>query len=328
MIPNLCPAGPREFQRGLQNPTQYIYCVGYHCGGLNFAMRRTRLQIAKPDIVKHFDQLPQRVFRRFDIGKTLAANRAFWRLAERETVSSFVDFLVKGTKLTRVRLKFPSRPETCYAWGDVPLFQILLAMKPKAYLSHYSALYLHDLTDQIPKTVFLNEEQSPKPPPPAGLSQERIAAAFRRAPRRTSRVAEFRGHQICLLSGKHTGQLGVVERNGPEESSVRLTSLERTLIDITVRPYYAGGVAEVLEAFRRAQPQVSINRLCAYLAKLDYVYPYHQAIGFYLERAGNYRPGQIRLLQKPGLEYDFYLTYQMDEPSYSSRWRLYVPKGL
>ncbi len=89
-----------------------------------------------------------------------------------------------------------------------------------------------------------------------------------------------------------------------------------------------GHVAEVLEAFRRAQPHVSVNRLCACLSELNYVYPYHQAIGFYLERAGNYRDSQVRLLQKAGMEFDFYLAYQMAKTSYSKTWRLHFPKGL
>ena len=291
-------------------------------------MKRTRLSIAKPDIVKLFNQLPGRVFRRMDIAKILGENREFWRLAQRETVTSFLAFLRRNAGLRRVQLKYPSRPETRYVWGDVPMFELLQKVSPKAYFSHFTALQLHDWTDQIPKTIFMNDEQSPKPAPSMGLAQERIDAAFKRAPRRTSRIAEYEGYRVCLLSGKQSGQLGVVDGTAQDGSNVRVTNAERTLIDITVRSYYAGGVSEVLEAFRRAQPVVSVNRLCAYLAKLNYVYPYHQAIGFYLERAGNYRDSQMRLLQKPGMEFDFYLTYQMTETTYSKAWRLHVPKGL
>ena len=66
-----------------------------------------------------------------------------------------------------------------------------------------------------------------------------------------------------------------------EHGPLRFTNLERTLIDATVRPVYAGGVFEVRKAYELAKEKVSVNRLAALLQKLDYTYPYHQAIGFY-----------------------------------------------
>ena len=69
----------------------------------------------------------------------------------------------------------------------------------------------------------------------------------------------------------------------PDYGPLRFTNLERTLIDAAVRPVYAGGVFEVRKAYQLAKEKVSVNRLAALLQKLNYIYPYHQAIGFYLE---------------------------------------------
>mgnify|MGYP000533613284 CR=1 FL=1 len=72
----------------------------------------------------------------------------------------------------------------------------------------------------------------------------------------------------------------------------------------------------------------SINKLAAYLRTLNFTYPYHQAIGFYLERAGDYSDSQINLIRQFPIEFDFYLTYQMKNPDYNERWRLFIPKGF
>jgi len=138
----------------------------------------------------------------------------------------------------------------------------------------------------------------------------------------------YERQRIYLLNGKHTGNLGVIDSVGPNGQNIRVTDVERTLIDIVVRPMYSGGVAQVLEAFRLARERVSVNKLVGMLKKIDYLDPYHQAIGFCLEKAGGYRDSQIALLKEIEQAYDFYLTYQMKDKDYSSRWRLFFPKGF
>ena len=104
--------------------------------------------------------------------------------------------------------------------------------------------------------------------------------------------------------------------------------IERTLIDITVRPVHSGGVTEVLKAFELAREKVSVNRLAVMLKKLAFIYPYHQAVGFYLERAG-YRPFVDRsCFKEMPREFDFYLEHGMKAKEYVKEWNLFIPKGL
>jgi hypothetical protein len=109
---------------------------------------------------------------------------------------------------------------------------------------------------------------------------------------------------------------------------IRLTDIERTIIDISVRPVYSGGVHEVLEIYRKANAKISPDKLVERLVTLNYTYPYHQVIGNYLEKAGVYEKSTAERFLEFGLEYDFYLTQQMNEPTYSAKWRLYYPKNL
>jgi len=298
-------------------------------GGIALIMCPTRFQIARPDIVRYFYGLGRRVFKRRDLGQVLAKERASWRLATSMSLDKFVEELERRTKLRRVTLGLPQGQKVVrYLWGDASDFELVLSLQPRAYLSHYTALYLHELTGRVPKAIYVNSEQHAHPRGRPVLDQEDIDSAFAKPVRVTHNIATYHGRRICLLNGKYTGRLGVTEiQEASGQRFLSVTDIERTLIDCTVRPIYAGGVYEVLEAFRSAQGRISINRLAATLKKMEFLYPYHQAIGFYLERAG-YPDGALRLLSKFEMRYDFYLTHEIKERGYSTRWRLYFPKAM
>ena len=303
--------------------------------------------LSKSAVAATFDALDQRVFSLREINRIIAEHLDSWQAtsdvsstAEKSpeqpeaaevgspNVTDALETLIRETQLERVEFPFPHRAVHRFTWGDVPLLDLLQSLDHRAYFTHFTALRLHGLTDQIPKTVYLNVEQ--KAYGGGGtLTQDAIDRAFRGKPRTSHNVVQFRGLRVVKLNGKNTRELGVI-RISPDGTMepVRITNVERTLIDATVRPVYCGGVAEVAKAFSVASDRVSINRLCAYLRKLDYTYPYHQAIGFYMERSGRYEKSQLNLLRQFPIEFDFYLTYEMNDPDFHPGWRLFFPKGF
>ena len=300
-------------------------------------MPQTRLHIAKPDIIKAFSERPP-VLSESMISSLLQENRAFWRLTRTLGTRPFIDFLLKHTPLRKLSIPLPRRPVSGYVWGDVPLMEGLQGLIPRSYFSHYTALRLHGLTEQVPKTLYLTQEKlrprsRESAAPLLPMDQAAIDTAFLQPPRLSSNVAELpdEGLRVMLLEGADHGNFGVIEHalnlGGTRLQHLRYTNLERTLIDCAVRPFYAGGVAEVLKAFRQAREQLSVNALNATYRKLGLAYPYHQAIGFYLEQAG-YPQNRVALFRRHPIERDFYLTHQMGRTTYVAGWRLYVPEGM
>lgn len=292
-------------------------------------MNRSRLQIAKPDILAFFENRPH-VMKERQIAAVLSEQRAGWRLAQNTSVDAFIAFLTKSGKLRRYEFAFPTRPETLYVWGEVPLLEMLLHLKARSYYSHYTALRMHGLTEQVPKTLYISHERTPAAVGSSSLSQSAMDEAFRRPARVSSNAVDFQDRRIVLLNSAFTDMLGVVPQApqaGTEDpGEVRVTNLERTLIDAAVRPAYCGGVFEVAKAFELAKDTLSVNAMGAMLHKLRFAYPYHQAIGFYLERAG-YRSNLVGLMRR-SMSFDFYLTHDMGETRYEPTWRLHVPKGF
>ena len=116
------------------------------------------------------------------------------------------------------------------------------------------------------------------------MVQENIHRAFVGKQRQSNLIYEFEEYKITVINGKSTNRLEVVPIVSADSEVLETTKLERTLIDIAVRPSYAGGVFEVLEVYKRAKNNASISVIITTLKKLNYLYPYHQIIGFYMER--------------------------------------------
>lgn len=271
-----------------------------------------------------------RVFRFSDLTSILHDHREEWELPANLYSNGFLKFLLAETELKEIVLqaKSHSAKEIRYILGRPSSYAVAASLRQKGYFTHSSAIFLHGLTDQIPKTVFVNYEQSVKPKPTGKLSQEGIDRAFANQQRQSTLIFEYEGYRITILSGKNTGRLEVGTVVTDEGEALEATKLERTLIDIAVRPVYAGGVYQVLEAYKTAQERISTNLLVATLKKLDYVYPYHQAIGFYMERAGYPESKWSRLL-KLGTPFDFYLSHALPKDrKYDPKWRLYYPMGF
>lgn len=293
--------------------------------------KKKKIESARFPIIDYFDSLSKRVFTHEEIAGILFENTESWNLASRQTVSGFVDFLVENTKLKSIILEnesdgFPKLKR--YVWDNPSIHAIAQSIKKSSYLSHGSAVFLLGLTDLLPRTVHLNFEQSPKPSSKGILLQENIDRAFSRPQRKTKFIYRYEDYRIIVTNGKFTNRLEVSPLKTFSSEIVDATRIERTLIDIAVRPNYAGGVTQVLDVYRRSRELISVQVLIATLKKLDYVYPYHQSIGFYMEKAG-YLEKQFSRLKKLGTDYDFYLNYELPKSRrYDKKWRLYYPESL
>jgi len=290
----------------------------------------TKMQLvkAKPELLRLFEAQGPRPYRRRELESVLRDFRNEWHLSREVTFGDLLQLLTDEGKLREIKLESKDYSSVKrYVWGDASPYQLALSIRAKSYLSHGTAVFLRGLSEELPKVIYVNAEQSPKPTPQGGLVQGAIDRAFASKQRQSRYVFSYGGYRMVVLSGKHTGGLEVGTIEGPAGEPLRVTKVERTLIDIAVRPAYSGGVAHVQEVFENAREGVSSNVLLATLKKLDYKYPYHQSLGFLMERAG-YSGAVLGRLRALGIDHDFYLMYGMKEKSFDENWRLFYPKGL
>ncbi len=291
--------------------------------------KAARVKEAKEKIISALEEDGRRVFSPQDLIQLLDENRENWWLLAGITQAAFIRYLENELGVHKIELAGSTHQQKFirYLWREPSPLEVASSLRSTAYLCHASAVYVHGLTEQLPKVLYVNYEQSAKPRPSGKLAQEGIDRAFRGKQRESTFAFKYEEYRFILLSGKNTKRLEVHTKQLPEGGKVHVTSLERTLIDIAVRPTYAGGVFQVLEAYRNARTTLSIGKLVATLKQLDYVYPYHQAIGFYLDRAGVPEKLTDRV-REFGTTFRFYLAHGMRETDFNERWQLFHPKGM
>ena len=292
-------------------------------------MRKNKLDSSLPIIENFFDNSAVKSVTEKKFGDILKQHRNEWEIPSNKYTKHLIDYLLKKEMLIKnLFLDDSNETKFIYSWKTKDEYTIISGLKSDSYYSYYSAIFLHQLTFQIPKTVYLNFEHSRaiiSTDTEPNLTQEAIDNAFKGSQRKSSSTYIFNDKRIILTNGKYTGKLGVLKRvNGNQ--CFEYTDLERTLIDISVRPVYAGGVIEVMEAFKIAKEKLNVRRMAEYLDKLNFIYPYHQVIGFYLEKAG-YPKIDVDFFKK-GMKFNFYLTYDIRNKQFSDKWKIFYPNGI
>jgi hypothetical protein len=275
-----------------------------------------------------FDAQPTRVFASRDFDRIRTESAAVMGLSQNMNAQRFLEMLLRVKKFRKVTLRSESYANVDrYVWGnDTSLLTITLSLRRDAYLSHGSAMLVHGLGGSALE-IFVNKEQTEKSGSNTALTQDGLDRAFRNVQRQSKMVYHLSDARITLLNGKNTGRLGVELRAFDSDENIDVTSLERTLIDITVRPAYAGGVQSVVDAFKSARGHALIPRLLELLNTLDYVYPYHQAIGFYLSRA-DFTEADLQPVRRIERSLNFYLCHGIKDLAYDRDWKVFFPKAL
>jgi hypothetical protein len=292
-------------------------------------MAISKFQAARSQIKTRIQTLGPEILKQAELSALLEQEREQWDLAKGMNGPEFARKLVEAKFIREHAFPFPHRSERRYAKPHVPMLAVLQSLRAGAYYTHASAMQVHEIMTEPVNDIYINFEQ-PEHERGDLPEQSRIDAAFKGNPRRTNNVMHGETGYITMLNGMQTGSLGVEKYAtmlDSEPANIRVTNLERTLIDITVRPYYSGGVEKVLLAFQRSRDRVDVRQLVRYLAKLNYVYPYHQAIGWYMQKSG-YSDKQLKALRSLPRLRRFYLTHKMHAPIFDEAWQIFVPSDM
>ena len=136
-------------------------------------------------------------------------------------------------------------------------FEVAMSLVKPAAISHWSAMHHHGLTEQAPSTIFVL------------TTTEGSVPRYRdSAPGRSQDGYRVGGIDYRFVQVKPSRFFGT-EMTWADEARVRITDLERTLVDGLIMPRHFGDFAEVLHAFDVGIERVNIHRIAGYASRLD-----------------------------------------------------------
>lgn len=121
------------------------------------------------------------------------------KLKSKATLNKFLEIVVDKLELFK-SIKIMNEYKGDYinryvaSYTYVSPYEIALSLLSNSFLSHYSAMYIHDLTINAPKDIYINKEQFPKISylgDGNNISQGRIDYAFSKKMRRTNMIYSF-----------------------------------------------------------------------------------------------------------------------------------------
>lgn len=310
----------------------------------NNLKRDTYKLVANQDVLKDLGIKYGNILNRSSLIKILGTLKENHGVPERTSLSLLTHYLQNVLKLfSKIELYSEKKGEkvTRYVstYVKVSPYEIALSLLSNSFLSHYSALYVHDLTINNPKEIYINREQSKKPinKENAVLTQRKVDYAFSKEMRQTNDIYNFayQGiyYKVHILNAKNTNKTGIIKKTPIGFSkAVQVTNRERTLLDCTIRPRYSGGSIEVLEAYYAAKTDLIVPLLADYLKKFDYIYPYEKSVLFYLKNT-NYPKHAIAIIEdmlahSPNRHINFYVDYQIPRKKEDETIGIFYPSEI
>lgn len=219
--------------------------------------------------------------------------------------------------------------------SEVSPLEIAVAFHPRSYLCYQTALFWNELTEQVPRTFYIAKERpgtSSKTAARESFDEYELRDAFVKLPKEHPNVAMFGEYRFVFLARAYTNNAGVETRLVPFKKNMvptLITGLERTLLDCISAPENAGGIANVVDAMRRASNRVDIELLIELYTKLEFKYPHWQRIGLLLERIASPKHAMKWRVRFGIPKSKFYLAkgYKLGW-EFDESWSVYYPQGL
>ena len=197
------------------------------------------------------------------------------------------------------------------------IYDFASSLENKSFFPMFTSLNIQGLSNYRSNFVFISKERKERNNFASRiLTQDAIDKAFASSPRRTKAHDVINGYNVVSLESNNTGSIGIIDYNG-----YKVSSINRALVEIISNIHYFVSPDNVISEFKAIKDKLNINEIFKIIEKFDFIYPYYQLAGYYLEKIGFTKNELIKFYSKKS-ELIFYTIKNKEEYKLDTYWNI------
>lgn len=162
------------------------------------------------------------------------------------------------------------------------IYDFVYSLERNGFFSMFTSLNIQGFTNFRDNFIFISKERMQRVNfSSKNITQEAIDKAFSNKPRKTKAYNTIYNYNIVMLESNNTQGVGIINYNG-----YKVSSINRAFVEIISNIQYSKTPYDVIGEFRKLKDKLDINEIFKIIEKFDFIYPYYQLAGYYLEKIG------------------------------------------
>lgn len=229
----------------------------------------------------------------------------------------FLKLLDEG--LTQYSIKIRNIEKVRYTLEkNFNIYQFSKTLEKKSFFSMSTALNIQNLTNARNDLVFVSKERATRLEfDLKTIKQESIDNAFSKKPRRTTAHDKIKDYSIVILQSNNTNEYEVIDYNG-----YRVSSVNRVFVEAISNIQYFKNPDFLIKTFKEIKEELNVKDIYDVITNFDFIYPYYQLAGFYLEKIGFKKDELVSFYNKKS-NLNFYTHKNQMKYNYNEYWKIY-----
>lgn len=239
------------------------------------------------------------------VSKNLTFNTFLLKLIDQGLKQHSID--IRGHSKIRYSMK-----------SDFNIYNFCKTLQNNSFFAMTTSLNIQNLTKYRNKYIYVSKERASRNEfYEKKLEQKDIDNAFGKNPKRTNAYDKLGEYIIILLETNNTSSYEIIEYEG-----YNLSSINRAFVEIMSNVHYFQSTDHIIELFKEIKDELDLDKIYHVIEKFNFIYPYYQLAGFYLESIG-FEKKELHKFYENKTDLKFYTEKNIETYALDSYWNIY-----